>query len=411
MSLEKLYLDIIQIFDDYKVNKDKQFDKYKIGLGKKTLNQLNDEIKEANVDNIVIVMDSATNISHGVQVKSIIDTNLKDLDNIKTFYIPFKGGSGDDKISVHNAIQEIINQNQNKNIFINQSFTKDIITSEFNASLESLHQLKDSNLLNYIKESNKNTIELLNKNSNLNIIKSAGNNIRTRNDFLTNDVLKIPFDKITNNNYEEMKNISIVLNNIIRDSISGKDMSKEIKELKEIFKPIFKENNVSLDKFISLYINDYLIHYETNNLLEQSKNLKYDNLKIVEAFDEAKILENYTHYKEYHKEIPELEDYFNIYKKYKLDYSYNQQETKELKEFYEKNKDKYPEIFKISTFGTFSTFEHHDKEAFQRSVHKQDVPGLSRGYGTSFATPEVLSDVVKNNIDKNININYSLTSN
>ena len=159
-------------------------------------------------------------------------------------------------------------------------------------------------------------------------------------------------------------------------------------------------NKLSYDNFISLYINDFLVHYDTYNLLDKSKDLKNNNLSIVEAFDEKKILDNYNAYKEYNqKEIPELEDYFTLYKKYKLDYSYSQEDIAKLKELYEHNKDKYPEIFKISTFGTFSSLEHHNKESFKFGPHKQDSSGLMSATGTSFATPEVLSDIVKKSLE------------
>ena len=58
------------------------------------------------------------------------------------------------------------------------------------------------------------------------------------------------------------------------------------------------------------------MHYETYDLLKQSKDLKNNNLFIVEAYNEEKILNNYNDYKKFHneKEIPELEEYFTLYK-------------------------------------------------------------------------------------------------
>ena len=54
---------------------------------------------------------------------------------------------------------------------------------------------------------------------------------------------------------------------------------------------------------------------------------------------------------------------------------------------------------KINTFGTFSSLEHHNKESFKFSPHKHDSSGLMSASGTSFATPEMLSDIVKKSLE------------
>ncbi len=397
-KLEKIYLDLFNSVDEYKINKDNQLEKFEEGLTKNNLDKLLNEIKDSQVDNIVIIMDSYKNLSHAHQVKAIVDTNLKEENNVKTFYIPFSSKNKED-LNRFEAIEKIIENNPNKKVFINQSFGSDLLKESFEASLDSIKPIKDSFLIKKINEDNDKLINLLNKYENLNIVKSAGNNIEKKLHRL-NEYLKVVFDKITNNNYETTKEITLLLNNVLNKIVKGEEVSKDIELIESNLKPLFVANKLSYDNFISLYINDFLVHYDTYNLLDKSKDLKNNNLSIVEAFDEKKILDNYNAYKEYNqKEIPELEDYFTLYKKYKLDYSYSKEDVAKLKELYENNKDKYPEIFKISTFGTFSSLEHHNKESFKFGPHKQDSSGLMSASGTSFATPEVLSDIVKKSLE------------
>ena len=396
-KLEKIYLDLFNTIDEYKLNKDSQLNKFEAGLTNQNLNNLLKEIKDSDVDNIVIVMDSYKDISHPHKVKAIIDTNLKEETNTKTFFIPSNSNNKDDFIKKIEAIEKIMENNQDKKVFINQSFSNDIIKETFEANFNNISPLKDSYLIKRVNEDNKDLIDLLNKYPNLTIVKSAGNNIEKGTHKL-NDYLKVAFDKLTNNDYNTMKDISLLLNHVLKKAINGEDISLDVANIEKEFKPLFEEAKLSYNNFISLYINDFLVHYDAYSALEQSKNLKNNNLNIVEAFDESKILENYVAYKDYHKkEIPELEDYFTFYKKYKIDYSYSKEEINELKKLHEKHKDTYPEIFKISTFGTFSNLEHHNNETLKFAPHKHDTSGFLMGNGTSFAAPELLSDLVKEN--------------
>ena len=60
--------------------------------------------------------------------------------------------------------------------------------------------------------------------------------------------------------------------------IKGEEVSKDIELIESNLKPLFVANKLSYDNFISLYINDFLVHYDTYNLLNKSKDLKNNNL-------------------------------------------------------------------------------------------------------------------------------------
>lgn len=78
------------------------------GLTKNNLDKLLNEIKDSKVDNIVIVMDSYKDLSHAHKVKSIIDTNLKEENNVKTFYIPSLFKKQKEDLNRFEAIEKIV---------------------------------------------------------------------------------------------------------------------------------------------------------------------------------------------------------------------------------------------------------------------------------------------------------------
>lgn len=148
----------------------------------------------------------------------------------------------------------------------------DLLKESFEANLNSIKPIKDS-FNKKINEDNDKLINLLNKYENLNIVKSLGNNIE-KNLHRLNDYLKVAFDKITNNNYETTKEITLLLNNVLNKIVKGEEVSKDIELIESNLKPLFVANKLSYDNFISLYINDFLVHYDTYNLLNKSKDLK-----------------------------------------------------------------------------------------------------------------------------------------
>ena len=137
MLSPKIYLDLFNSIDEYKINKDNQLEKFEEGLTKNNLDKLLNEIKDSQVDNIVIIMDSYKNLSHAHQVKAIVDTNLKEENNVKTFYIPSSSKNKED-LNRFEAIEKIVENNPNKNIFINKSFGTDLLKESFEANLNSI---------------------------------------------------------------------------------------------------------------------------------------------------------------------------------------------------------------------------------------------------------------------------------
>ncbi len=343
---------------------------------------------------------------HAKNVKGIIDTRIKDINNdVASFYLP--KNKNDDKLTYIEYLNTIKNNLNNKIVFINESFGEYIeIDNLKQYSLDSVFEFKDK--INELKKRNEDLIYFLNQNQHISISKAAGN----YSTFIENrDILLENFQMLSNNDYETMQTISLMLNLIIENKINGKENLKESEEFLKNLKEICQFKNINYDNFINLYIKDYLLSYERIDLLNKSKNLNQSNefhlkqLNIVEALDLNIINENIKTFKKYNKneDLTELEnDIKNLNINGKL--QYNNKNIKELEVLYLKYAKKYPEIFEITKFGNLSNLIYKNGEVLKTSIDGHNGVKLSSSEGTSYANPTYITNYIEE-YKKFLNIN------
>lgn len=437
------------IKNDYQVFNENDISKIENKIPtKNTYDEIIKKVELSDKDNIVITFDGVNDSSHAKNVKGIIDNTLNDnnIENIDSIYMPkilsFKLNEdykdiykniNTDKKYIDNSDQrqylEVLNQYKeynnakfdnyvydqlskiDKNIYINESFG---VYIKFNHKKTSMN-LKTLDLftqnLNDLDDKAKNKIEFLNQNPNIKIITAAGNNFYYELDTLnlkSNVILKDMFDKLTNNDYNKTKELSIVLNEIIEEYRKNSTVGlKYFDNFKNELKDLFEEKKINPDALMSFFIQDYLIHYEKLALLKNEDKLINNNLFILEAENQGKVLKNYDDYKKYHnKTIPDLDEYFTTTKELYIKLVNNEEkldrhQIKEFKEFVEKYEDKYPEIFKYTNHGTFNNFGYHESNILKRSVEGHNGSGFIGLSGTSFAAPEYTASLIINEIKQN----------
>lgn len=412
------------------------------------VNNINNDKKEY----ISIIIDSNLNdLHHAKAVSGIIDTNLKKYnidEKVSTYFIPKNMDAnikdfislgiqnGLTKSFVHNLTnleyyEEISKIDKDKKVFINESFGDNpIFDIDDQLSLSDLNKFK-SKLINYRDEANQ-TIKFLNENSNINLIKSAGNNVHKENRQLkekieieynelidnkeykireielVNNSLKKMFDKLTNNNYDKTSDLVLFLNKVIKTKLENNPLDIDLDIFLNDFKYLCSKKDIDFDQLIDLYLKDYLVHYDKLALLNSSKDLKNNNLHIVEAINYEKIKENIKDYKEYHKDEQSINKIEKLEKELiklniKDGYNYGKEDVSKIKELYEKYKEEFPEIFKYTNFGTFSSFIFHENNN-KNFILKVSIDGHNsynkEFRGTSASTPEYISDLINEIIQK-----------
>lgn len=425
------------LYTDYTVDNENDINKYENKLiDNSNKSNLIKQIENSNKDVIAITLDSNNGSSHPKDVKSIIDTNIKVnnlTNNVELIYIPnvstlnvvdnyekiikennlkldLNLSSKDQYLKVkeivnnqsnnNELIKDISNSNiKNKDIVINMSFGSDFkIDDKYQLNLDSL---KSDNIQKHIKDTQKETNELisiLNDNPNIKVVKAAGNSAYYSNESfdlnytLHHELFKY-MAKISNGNYAKMKDISISMNQIVKDSIDGKKIDKSFID------DLVKNNpNVNINQFMSLYIKDYLINYDTLAFLESSQNIQNNNFFVAEAYDYETFKNNYSLYKKYNGNNTELDYFFDKISYLKMNdlNGLSIKESKEIQQEFETYKDKYPEIFKISKFGTFSNFEYHDKDILKLLPDGENTGMITKFTGTSAAAPMLTSNIIEN---------------
>lgn len=200
------------------------------------------------------------------------------------------------------------------------------------------------------------------------------------------------FNKITNNDLEIIKDLSEAMNLIIEKKILGKNIDKDELNLKESLKDILKVTNINYNDFMNLYILDYLSNFQGNDLIKREKEIQNKNLKIVEAIDEENIYKNYENYLKYNKPIKELKYYFDK----NNSMNYNLEDLNRIKELYKDNKEKYPEIFELTRYGSISLIPYLNSKILERDVHGHNQEKIFDGEkGTSLAAPQYLMNYIK----------------
>lgn len=427
---------------------------------KKLYDDLFKDIKDSNQNNVVVVLDSVNNIKHAKNVKGIIDNKIKNNDEVKSFYLPlllaydidkeymksFEASYPDVELPSSNQkkiiekdlkeyddldnekylYKELSDISKDKKVYINESFSHVI---QYNKNYDFEHDTRSlsyfGDVFNRIEQEAKEQIKYLNENENIFISKSAGNNAYLKKNHIIdtdmlklNNLLKEKYDILTNNNYKQIKEISTMVTDMFEVYRIDKEKGLEIIDnFKKTFEVLFSTKGIDFNEFLSLSIKDYLTNFNAYALLKESHNLKHDNLRIVETITETKVLENYEVYKKYNngKEIKEIEDYFGISKYFYFgsNYDLNPQQVERFKTFVKENQDKYPEIFKLNEFNSFSSLRFNDSKIVDLNISNQDGIGFSALEGTSFSTPEYLGDKILEDIklkefEKNKNIEISI---
>lgn len=385
----------------FQVNDPKTIEKYnnKIIL-KSDIETLLKEMDKTTKDIVVITIE-LNNVQdanvHAKNVKGIIDTRIKDLNNdVASFYLP--KNKNDDKLTYIEYLNTIKNNLNNKIVFINESFGEYIeIDNLKQYTFDSVFEFKDK--INELKKRNEDLIYFLNQNQHISISKAAGN----YSTFIENrDILLENFQMLSNNDYETMQTISLMLNLIIENKINGKENLKESEDFLKILKETCQFKNINYDNFINLYVKDYLLSYERIDLLNKSKNLNQNNeshlkqLNIVEALDLNIINENIKTFKKYNKNegLTELE---NSIKSLNINerLQYDNEDIKKLEVLYLKYAKKYPEIFEITKFGNLSNLIYKNGEVLKTSIDGHNGVKLSSSEGTSYANPTYITNQVE----------------
>lgn len=418
-------------------------------LNKKNIQDYINKINESEKDNIVITYDSNDlETKHAENVKSIIDTNInknnlnekiesifipnlvqKLINNIdKDFSILYDKNFEldleiDDKIKYENVkklvneeiqIDELINllnENvNNKNIYINKSSANmHGINDFFPLNLDNFLSNEVETHIQECKDRAKKLINSLNQNESIKVSISAGNSFQLKDHnyihpifkekyFDLSDKLKEYIFQITKGDFEQMKllitNLNFVINNRIENNILNTEI---VKDLKEEYK------NVDIDDFINLYLRDYILFYDNFEVMKNQEKIINQNIYYIEAYDFYNFFSNYKLYKKYNEPIEELENIFKEFtfnQKFEL-VGFNTKEINFLKEIYNEYKEKYPSIFKLSTYGNLCNLEFVDNFILQREAHKHNGGKDKILDGTSFASPEFLSSLIVKEINEN----------
>lgn len=404
------------------------------------INKINNNI-DSNKSLILVLDDNSSNIDHSLNVKSIIDTHLQNpilKNKYQSEYIPIN--LDDKSLDDFGILNHIKNIKTNNPIYINESlsikerfpFIKNLDLSienkkfnfasntsiDNNGLFDSIQEIK--NYKEKIFKKNNDLIKFLNENPKITLIKSAGNNSQECTNTLDyglgncetiNRKLKVYYDYLTNNNYNEMIELSKELNELIDLKILNNktdfDNSPLIKEIKE---KLSKSKDLSFEDFLDLSIKDNVINYQSFNLLQQSNSIINKNLHIVEAINFDTIKENLEVYKEYHQNInlEELEKDIKVLN-LKVGLNYNQSEVENLNSLIRKYEKIYPEIFKLNNYSSFNNLRNEKNEILNKSIDGQNSLYFGAFKGTSASAPQFLIDYLINiELDKQKNIDKQI---
>lgn len=416
-------------------------DLYKI-LNQQSIQPFIDKIENSNKDIVCITYDSNDGKSnHAKHVKGIIDSNLYHnnlLDQVDSIYIPTTTSSLfkelesnshliynknysiqenvslelkedrikallNEELTFNEVLTEISKRNIDKKIIINRSNGESLELLQ--ESILNLSFLDKEPILDYTFRSIKDSryfVNLLNENENINVSLTAGNNQcyyhKTINDWQLHDELNNYFFEITKGDFQEMKELSTYLNLMIENKlIHSIENTQLLEKLQE------ENPNLDINLFFSYYIKDYILHSNVYQTLKQSDNIKNNNIHIIETYDYTTFKKNYDLYKKYNPNIKELDQLFdNLSLKQKNEIvGYDKKNIELLKEAFDNYKEKYPSIFKISKYGCFCNLEFEHSKSLVLSPHGHYKENIGKMNGTSFASPEFVSNYIKDILETN----------
>ncbi len=422
------YLPTYNIID----NKENIIEQSKYMLTQEKLNTISKKIKqETKIINVII--DSGY---HAVVVKKIADTKLHSLSkklqvSIENIFIPkfmnsdyinnyskilaannietkYFLGEQRAQLAAYRALKskardyEILEtfalNHPMKNLYFNMSYSRTLsieMGGEYNKKIfqnNFIHKY-----LKYINDENIKLLNVINKHPNIFLYKAAGNNF-VLNSFSNNQIIDelLPhYIKYSIGDYDKMVRLSTIFYNFIESML---------KNIPDARKTIHRELNLEniyltdnrLNTLIDLHMVEYFYMYETTNLLKHL-NTNYKQLasrvKIVEAFSNQSLKRNYKLLKKYNYKIvdKELYDYVNGITVYTRFNEYDQDEIEELKKLSNKYSDKYPELFKITEYGTFVDLQLKNTRSLIIGPTYHNVEYQKVG-GTSLTTPDLMTD-------------------
>ena len=78
---------------------------------------------------------------------------------------------------------------------------------------------------------------------------------------------------------------------------------------------------------------------------------------------------------------------------------YSNKDVLKINNFKEKYLSLYPEVFKISNYGTISNFKNHNFTNLKLGIDGHNTIGLTSFIGTSASTPEELINLITNKMN------------
>lgn len=487
--IKKILEEYIDPSNDYIPNNVDKIDETKyLLLNKEYIDNIYKKIEKSTKDNIVVTIDDNIDLNHPKSVKGIIDTKIRtnNLENkIDSFFVPVTLNMGfidkfqfinknkdslsfNDLKNYENTFENLrkqdnltylddyikplanISKEQNKTIFINESFGSYIGFEEDKLNLDNKLSKFKNKIEKYDKDS-KNLINFLNDTPNLFIAKSAGNNFFYKTGKLENEILSNNLNKLFDYDFKLLKEHSKIMNKLIELNIYGENVDEISKNYLDYLKFLCLNKNVDYESLIDLSIKDYLIHYQKFSLLEASKDLKNNNLFIVEATNYNKINNNLEKVINFYKDkINNLEEIKNKDIKTENDYkilkqieriesnnkesifktldkyeyllkelkkcnfpenlNYSPEDIEKIKKFQNEFSKNFPEIFNISKYGTISNLNNQESKSFKISLEGQNTISLIAFDGTSSACPEFLSDLILKKLNHELELSDNFNS-
>ena len=441
--MSQVFNKITGLGNDFRVIDEDQFkNKEYIITNKEYIENLLETIKSnsenKNKENYIFVIDSNIGLDHAKDSFGVIEKkifNEKANNDFSLNYIPMNIGfdknihkrdvmkynnvKNDEeyeqliKKSINSSItiiENIAEKFKDKNVAINESFVNFIRIDKLDKykynnvkniklSFEDLKEEQLKGKMKDIENNNNEKLNLLINNSNVVLYKSAGNYVYNSEHYKEKFKLEIIMRVGTNNNYKLMKEISLIMNQIIEHKIYNNwqeipnlllNTFNSLKENIDNFNQNKEEKNkikLDLNDFIDLYIKDYIANYESYDLLKKINHFKIDNIKIVEATNGQVIKDNYEIAKKLNN-LGKIKDLENL----SSNLNYDLNEIEDMIKLYNKYSEIYPEIFKINALGSFSTLQFHDTIGIKRGIDGQNGTNLlDSNTGTSTASPMMLS--------------------
>lgn len=283
----------------------------------------------------------------------------------------------------------------------------DVLKDSLNSTKNSLFNNSIRNKIDIIKDRNQDLINLIYKNPNLHIIKSAGNNIKNHEDIFVKNYLNNTLLYISNKDLNIYNKIVKTLhNNVIEkkeyDLIFLQDDILEISGK--------KINLDELNKIVSLSIVDYAINFQSINLIEQLEYLK--NERNIDLNNQITIAKAFS-YEDLKNNLKNLDisffdkKYLKTLYEYSLDSGKSESfnEIKDFTNFIKEIKNEKPDLLYNTTYGSIINLNKYS-DFYSINPINHDLPNINYATRTSAAAPQQISEEILNVYKNGLNLNY-----